>query len=223
MSRSDLSYDSNSERPPRGTKTDRIFRILLTQPDGTLTGYKISKLANAHQYQVSLLLHRLESERMVEGTRVVNYEGVVRTWSKIPIKYHSQKYMLADIVEILKSTAALPYALTTYKAESLVNHYLFPNRIELYIRAGDFDSWHGLLVERGAMVGGGNLRLRWYDDQALFDSFVVDGLKLVSMPQLMVDLLREGGVAVQAAEMMLKRYTELLELNHRLRRADVLE
>ena len=219
MSLSNFSNTSHSDRLPRGTKTDRIFRILLTQPDGVLSAYKIAKLADAHQYQVSLILHRLENEKIVEGTKVMNYERALRTWARIPIKYHSQKYMLADIVEALKSITTLPYALTTYKAESMVNHYLFPTRIELYILPSDFDSWHALLVKRGAMVGGGNVRLRWYDDEALYDSFVVHGLRLVSIPQLIVDLLREGGVAVQAAEMMLRRCDELLELNHSLRQS----
>jgi hypothetical protein len=120
--------------------------------------------------------------------------------------------MLPDILRILKDTS-LVYGLTTYMAESMVNRYLFPSRIELYIQGADFDSWHALLVKEGALVGGGNTRLRWYDDQVLYNSFSLDGYRLVSVPQLIVDLLREVGSAVEAANMMIQKYTDLLQLN----------
>jgi hypothetical protein len=95
----------------------------------------------------------------------------------------------------------------------MVNHYLFPSRTDLYIRMNDFDSWHNLFVKEGALVGGGNVRLRWYDDQVFCNSFFVNDYRIVSIPQLIVDLIREGGVTVQAAEMMIEKYTELLQLN----------
>ena len=86
-------------------------------------------------------------------------------------------------MEMLKKTN-LDYGLTTYRAESMVNGYLFPSRTELYIRADDFDEWHALLVKEGAIVGGGNVRLRWYDDQVFYNSFSVDGYRIVTIPQL---------------------------------------
>ena len=57
-----VSYEPStySQRLPRGVKNERIFRILLCNPEGTLTRYKIAKLAQAQQIQVSLLLNDLE-------------------------------------------------------------------------------------------------------------------------------------------------------------------
>lgn len=202
-----------SRKLPRGTKNDRIYRILLSHPEGTLTKYKISKLAHAQQIQVSFLLYDLEKLHLVSNTRVTNYKGLIKRWSLLNIKFQSQSYMLPDVLAVLKKTK-LDYALTTYRAESMVNYYLFPTKTELYIHADDFAFWHNLLVSEKALVGGGNVRLRWYDDQVLYNSFFVNGYRIVSIPQLIVDLLKEGGVAVQAADMMIEKYNDFLQLNH---------
>ncbi|MGI0015953.1 MAG: hypothetical protein ACREBU_21240 [Nitrososphaera sp.] len=209
-----VSYEPStySQRLPRGAKNERIFRILLCNPEGTLTRYKIAKLAQAQQIQVSLLLDDLEKSHLVRGTRVTNPKDLLMRWGRLRVKYESRSYMLNDILGLLKRIQ-LKYALTTYQAETSVSHYLFPSRTELYIRVGDYDTWHGLLVKEGALVGGGNVRLRWYDDHVFYNSFFVNEYRIVSIPQLIVDLLREGGVTVQAAVMMMEKYTDLLQLN----------
>lgn len=203
------SYIAQSpEGRHRGIKTERIFRILLNNPENTFTKYRIAKFAQAEQIQVSLLLRRLEKSHLVKGTYVADPKGLLTEWSFLPIKFESRSYLLKDILNVLRNTS-LDYALTTYQAETMVNHYLFPSRTDLYIRVGDFDKWHELLVSRKALVGGGNVRLRWYDDQVFYNSFFVNSYRLVSIPQIIVDLIREGGVTVQAAEMMTNNYYSL--------------
>lgn len=137
------------------------------------------------------------------------------------ICFHSDKHICTCLtglstslvpLNVLRKTE-LAYGLTTYRAESMINQYLFPSRTELYIQANDFDEWHAMLVREGALVGGGNLRLRWYDDQVLYSSFSIDGYQIVTIPQLIVDLLKEGGSAVEAAHMMMSNYSDLLHLN----------
>jgi hypothetical protein len=203
---------ASSRRLPRGVKNDRIFRILLCNPNGTLTRYRMAKLAHAQQIQVSLLLRSLEESHLVRGTRVTSLRDLLMKWSRLRVRYESQTYMLKNILDLLKRTH-LAYVLTTHQAETMVNHYLFPSRTDLYIRLGDFDTWHDHLVKEGALVGGGNVRLRWYDDHVFYNSFFVNDYRVVSIPQLIVDLIREGGVTVQAAELMMTRYTDLLQLN----------
>ncbi len=207
------SYTAQSpERRHRGIKTERIFRILLNNPENTFTRYRIAKFAQAEQIQVSLLLRRLEKSHLVKGTYVADPKGLLTEWSRLPIKFESQSYMLTNILDLLRKTS-LDYALTTYQAETMVNHYLFPTRTDLYIRANDFEKWHNLLGENGALVGGGNVRIRLYDDHVFYNRFYVNGYSIVSIPQLIVDLIREGGVAVQAAEMMIRDYHNFLQLN----------
>jgi len=196
----------------RGIKTERIFRILLSNVGTDLTKYRIAKLAQAQQIQVSLLLRKLEKSRLVKGTRVVDPKRLLSEWSHLRVKSESRNYLLKDILNILRNTS-LEYALTTYQAETTVNHYLFPSRTDIYIKVRDSEDWHDFLVNHGALVGGGNVRLTWYDDQVFYNSFFLNGYRLASIPQIIVDLLREGGVTVQAAEMMMKNYRSLLQLN----------
>ena len=197
----------------RGIKTDRLFRILLNNPEGSLTKYRISALARTEQIQVSLLIKQLEAKRLVRDTQVTDYRGLIMEWAKREVKFPTQRYMLKAIMDVLRNSN-MQYALTTYQAETLVNGYLFPTKTELYIRQDDFDQWHDVLVKSGAMVGGGNVTLRLYDDGVFYNTFSTrDGYSVVSIPQLIVDLVREGGVAMQAAEMLIekhaKRSTEL--------------
>jgi hypothetical protein len=200
------------ERRYRGIKMDRVFRILLCNVGTDLTRYRIAKLAQAEQIQVSLLLRRLEKSGFVKGTRVVDIKGLLLEWSHLRVKSESRSYLLKDILNILSSTS-LEYALTTYQAETMVNHYLFPARTDIYIKVDQSEEWRDFLVSNGALVGGGNVRLTWYDDQVLYNAFSINGCRLVSIPQIIVDLMREGGVTVQAAEMMMKNYRSLLQLN----------
>ncbi|MDA4110912.1 MAG: hypothetical protein OK439_00115 [Thaumarchaeota archaeon] len=151
---------------------------------------------------MSLLLKQFESKGLVKGTRVIDYRGLMTEWAKRKVKFQSQRYMHKGILDFLRRTN-LRYALTTYQAETLVNHYLFPTKIEMYIDRLDFEKWHDALVASQAMVGGGNVVLRLYDGGVFYKSFDVNGYHVVSIPQIIVDLIREGGVAYQAADMLL--------------------
>ncbi len=43
------------------------------------------------------------------------------------------------------------------------------------------------------------------DNHIFYNSFEKNGFKTVSIPQLVVDLLREGGPCAEAAEMLIKK------------------
>ncbi len=104
----------------------------------------------------------------------------------------------------LIQTSKLPYALTTYQAENLVQHYLFPSRIDLYIKKEDMDKWYEALTADG-LVGKGNLRLLTADEHVFYGAFKRQNLTVVSIPQLIVDLLQEGGVCTEAAEKLVSK------------------
>lgn len=189
----------------RGIKTDRLFRILLNNPQGNLTKYRMSVLAGTEQIQVSLFIRQLEAKRLVKDTQVRDYKGLIMEWAKREVKFPRQRYMLKSIMDVVRNIK-MKYALTTYQAETLVNGYLFPTKTDLYIPQFDFDQWHNALVRSGAMVGGGNVTLRPYDDGVFYNSFNTrEGYSMVSIPQLIVDLVREGGVAMEAAEMLIEK------------------
>lgn len=187
----------------RGIVRERIIRILLNEPSGTLTKYRVAKEAECSYSWVHEFLGKLEAMRLVDGTRIRDYEGLLRYWLKVKIKPDKKEYMHRDPLNILKGTR-LQYALTTYQAENLVQHYLFPSRTDLYIMEKDAEQWHEL-VARDGLVGKGNVRLLLADCHVFYGSFEQHGLKIVSLPQLIVDLLDEGGVCVEAAEKLIEK------------------
>jgi hypothetical protein len=111
--------------------------------------------------------------------------------------------MHKDPTALLANTN-LRYALTTYQAENLVQRYLFPSYIDLYIERKDTEKWHSLLTAEG-LVGKGNIRLLNADPHVFYESFKRQNLTVVCIPQLIVDLLEEGGVCTEAAEKLLQK------------------
>ena len=104
----------------------------------------------------------------------------------------------------------LKYALTTYQAETLTQNYLFPSRIDLYIKEEDIEEWHRLFIKNG-LIGKGNVKIIIDDKHVFYKSKQKKGFEVVSIPQLIVDLLKEGGVAEEAAIMLMrKKYNEII-------------
>ena len=190
----------------RGRLRERVIRILLNKPGGTLTKYRVAKKAECSFPWVHEFLGKLEAMGLVNRTKVTDYAGLVGYWREVKTKSDKKEYMHRDPLGLLKRTR-LQYALTTYQAENLVQHYLFPSRIDLYIREKDAGRWHELIAGEG-LVGKGNVRLLLADDHVFYGSFERRGLKVVSLPQLIVDLFEEGGVCVEAAEKLLEKVAE---------------
>jgi hypothetical protein len=55
------------------------------------------------------------------------------------------------------------------------------------------------------LVGKGNLRLLIADEHVFYGAFKRQSLMVVSIPQLIVDLLEEGGVCIEAAEKLINK------------------
>jgi hypothetical protein len=193
--------------PKRGQVKERILRVLLNRIDGLnenrLTKYRITKLAKANISWVIEFLRNLEKKGLVEGTRVKDYQGLIKIWKDVRVEPEVREYMVRDILDVLKKTD-MKYALTTYAAENLVQKYLFPSRIDFYIRSEDLSKWHNLLAGKG-LVGKGNVKVLITDEHVFYNSSVRDGMTVVSMPQLIVDLMAEGAVGGEAADMLLEK------------------
>ncbi len=187
----------------RGTLRERIIRTLLTEPNGTLTKYKLAKKAQTSFPWTHEFLNKLQTQKLVKNTQVTNYTGLINYWLQIKTNPEKKDYMHKNPTELIQ-TINLPYALTTYQAENLVQHYLFPSRIDLYIKKEDIDKWHQTVTAEG-LVGKGNLRLLITDEHVFYGSFKRQNLTVVSIPQLIVDLLREGGVCTEAAEKLISK------------------
>jgi|SRR5665648_307310 len=180
---------------------ERIIRVLLVESDGSLSKYALAKKAQTSFPWTHEFLGKLELLKLVEGTKVTNYVGLIEYWLKVKSSPEKKEYMHNDPISLL-TKANLPYALTTYQAENLVQRYLFPSRTDLYIEKQDFEEWHKLLTAQG-LVGKGNIRLLITDSHVFYGSFKRQSLSVVCIPQLIVDLFKEGGVCIEAAEKLI--------------------
>jgi hypothetical protein len=187
----------------KGIKQERILRVLLKNPDGLLSYYRIAKEADCSHVWVINFLKTLEKKKLVKKTKIIDVPGLFSHWLEISKYPLYREYNIQEPINLLKKTT-LKYALTTYYAESLTQHYLFPSRIDIYIKEQDIQPWHKLLVKHG-LVGKGNMRLLLDDDHVFYNNIKKEGLRIVSIPQLILDLLREEGVAIEAAQMLMKR------------------
>lgn len=195
--------DTLGRRKNRGTLRERIIRTLLVELNGTLTKYKLAKMAGASFPWTHEFLNKLQAQKLVKGTEVTDYAGLINYWLQIKTKSEKRDYMHKNPLDLIQ-TSKLPYALTTYQAENLVQHYLFPSRIDLYIKKKDLDKWHEELTVEG-LVGKGNLRLLIADEHVFYGSFKRQDITVVCIPQLIVDLLQEGGVCTEAAEKLISK------------------
>jgi hypothetical protein len=190
----------------RGVIRERVIRVLLNEPEGTLTKYRLAKKAECSFPWLHEFLGKLEESKLVKDTEVSDYSGLVKYWLSVKTKPQKQEYMCKDPISLIKKSQ-LPYALTTYQAENLVQHYLFPSRTDFYIKTEDKQKWHDVTIVEG-LVGKGNMRLLTTDSHVFYNSFKRQDLDIVSVPQLIVDLFEEGGVCTEAAEKLLEKVTE---------------
>jgi hypothetical protein len=190
----------------RGVMRERIIRVLLTAPEGSLTKYQLAKKAECSFPWTHELLGKLETLELVKGTKVTNYTGLLKYWLRVRIKPEKREYMHQDPISLIKK-AGMPYALTTYQAENLVQQYLFPSRTDLYIKGQQKEEWHQLITTEG-LAGKGNLRVLIADAHVFYGAFQRQGLTIVCIPQLTIDLLEEGGVCTEAAEKLIEKVNQ---------------
>lgn len=187
----------------RGDKRERILRVLLNSKE-SLSKNELSKQAECTRQWVILFLKELGKKKLIRDTEPIDRKKLLQYWINIPKKPRKfRSYMVKTPLELLKK-AKLDYALTTYQAESIVQHYLFPSRIDLYIKGGDLGRWHSIMTKNG-LYGKGNVRIIVTDEHIMYGKRSIDGLSIVSIPQLIVDLIKEGGPCQEAAEMLMKR------------------
>ena len=186
----------------RGDKRERILRVLLSSKE-ILSKNGLSKMAECSRQWVILFLKELEKKKLVKGIVLINKKKIMQYWisiSKKPKKF--REYMVKEPLSLLKKSK-LDYALTTYHAENIVQHYLFPSRVDIYIKESDLDKWHSIMMKNG-LYGKGNVRIIIADEHVMFGKRIINGISIVSNPQLIVDLFNEGGPCEEAAEMLMK-------------------
>ncbi|WP_254863136.1 hypothetical protein [Halovivax gelatinilyticus] len=188
----------------RGFNKDRIIRVLLNHTGDELTKYRLAQLSGASEPWTRQYTESLEEKGLVEGTEVKAPVGLYRTWLDQRIEPNQLEVSLQYPMDRLAETD-LQYALTTYQAENLNQGFLFTSTTDFYISPEEINDWLAIVEENG-LLGGGNTRIRVLDDHVFYNQQAVDGFSTVSIPQLILDLLAEGGPCEQAAKKLIDSY-----------------
>lgn len=195
------------EKPDRkrGFNKERIIRVLLNHPTGELTKYRVAKLSGASEPWTRQYTDKLEEEEhLIQDTEVVEVEMLYQKWLEVRIKPNQLSVSVQKPMELLEDTD-LEYVLTTYQAENLQQGFLFPSTTDFYIHPEEIEDWLAIIENKG-LLGGGNTRLRVLDEQVFYNQQKVDGFSTVSTPQLILDLLDEGGPCKEAAEKLMNSF-----------------
>lgn len=194
----------------KGDKRERIIRLLFDTPDRSLTAYRIHIMAECSEQWVGSYLKKLENMNLIKKTEVINIYGLFEHWLKIRSPLQFAEYHLQKDPLIIIKNSHLSYALTTYQADNLIHRYLFPTRTDIYVLEDELDLWHNTLLHHG-LIGTGNTRIIIADPHLIKHSMKQKGYFIVSKSQLICDLLMEGGVAIDAANLLIRKwYSELI-------------
>lgn len=188
----------------RGFNKGRIIRVLLNHTGEQLTKYRLAKLAGASEPWTRQYTERLEEQGLIDGTEVVAASDLYRVWDEQRIDPEELEVSIQQPMELLTDTN-LRYGLTTYQAENLHQGFLFASTTDFYVSPAETADWLEVVEETG-LLGGGNTRIRVLDDHVFYNQQAVDGFPTVSIPQLILDLLSEGGPCEEAAKKLVDSY-----------------
>ena len=188
----------------RGFKKERLHRVLLNHPDGELSRYEISQRANVSKGWAYEYFGQLESVGYISDAAVQDPDGLYHHWLDTRIEPNTVRVSFQQPFSQVRE-ANLNYALTTYEAEQIHQGFLFSSSADLYVREGDIPTWLAIIEENG-LIGGGTTEFRATDEHVFYNAQTVDDVTTVSCPQLIVDLLDEGGPAAEAATRLIERF-----------------
>jgi len=188
----------------RGLGKERILRVLLTQNNREVTKYRVAQLADVTEEWCREYTTRLENQGLLQDTKVLEPRDLYREWQSVRIEPNQLTVSLQQPMQLLEETN-LQYWLTTYQAENLRQGLLFPSTTDFYVSPGQTSEWLNVVEEKG-LLGGGNTRIRVLDEHVFYNQQVIDGFSTVSVPQLILDLLDEGGPCTEAAEKLIQNY-----------------
>lgn len=144
---------------------------------------------------------------------VVDPAAVFEWWSENRTRPKHHSFHLADPMPVLEAMLrrhpGAPSVITTYYAEQAFQGHLFPRRMDAYICEADLDHAKRVIIDEGGQLGGTNFRL-WTGDDGIVDEpyFAQEGVtwpRYAPLPQVILDLMTEGGSAREAADMLLQR------------------
>lgn len=212
--------------PQSGHARERIVRYLLgisalnvPQPPAYRgpheSLYALAKKTHVTYSWVHKTVKNLEARRWVYVTHRIDIAqpvAVYEWWASIRTAPSVSGFHVRDPRATSGALRELgvPNALTTYYAENAYQGHLFPRRGDVYVRSKDLERAKELLVmELDAQIGGNNFRLLVGDDHLLEETVHIGppsaATTYAPFPQVVVDLIQEGGSAREAADMLIQK------------------
>ena len=198
--------------------TQDIIRVLLNENKKL----KLRELAGKAKVSLGMtvkIVNALASSGYLEkklAIRAVNYEKLLKSWSyTVSIRENKKieflaaerpQYLIKKISGLLREES---YALTLFSATEIVAPYVAPDKVHLYILKAKEKEISKILVENGIMPAEeGNIVCYLIDEAHFYGCQEIRGIKIISLPQLYVDLFSYGGRGEEAAEQILKLLRE---------------
>ena len=108
-----------------GTIRERIIRVLMNKPDGSLTKYRVAKLSDCTTSWTLDFLKKIENLGYTKNTKVIKPKKLMEYWASIGRRPSRFDFFIQSPIEFLQNID-LEYVLTTYVAENILNHYQPP-------------------------------------------------------------------------------------------------
>ncbi len=199
--------------------TQDIIRVLLNEKDKKLRLRELAAKAKVSLGMTVKIVLALQSCRHLnkhQGIKIVNWEKLLKAWSLSVSIYENEKreflaperpqYLIKKIGQLLKSET---YVFTLFSATEIVAPYVVPDKVHLYILRNEEKKISEILVKNGIIPAEeGNIICYLVDEKHFYGSQEVRGIKIISLPQLYVDLVSYGGRGEEAAEQVLRLMRE---------------
>ncbi len=199
--------------------TQDIIRVLLNEKDKKLKLRDLASKAKVSLGMAVKVVNALESCSYLEkkrGIKVINYEKLLKSWSyTVSIKENKKiefltaerpQYVIKKISELLRKET---YAFTLFSATEIFSPYVAPNKVHIYILKDKEKEISEIFIKEGIMPAEeGNIVCYLVDEKHFYGSQEIRGVKIISLPQLYVDLVSYGGRGEEASEQLLKLLRE---------------
>jgi len=194
--------------------TQDIIRVLLNEKNKKLKLRDLASRAKVSLGMTVRIVNALESCRYLEkkrGIKAVNWENLLKSWAyTVSIKENSRieflgaerpQYLIKKISQLLRKEV---YAFTLFSATEIISPYVAPNKVHLYILKGSEKKISDILTREEIMPAEeGNIVCYLVDEKHFYGSYEARNTKIISLPQLYVDLISYGGRGEEAAEQII--------------------
>ena len=193
-----------------------IIRVLLNHKNKGFTTRELSKEANVSLGLTVKIISSLAATHYVvkkpkiklTSLKLLNawaYTTSIKEINQLSFSAAERPEYLFKKISLIAAQNNLTYTFTLYSATEFVSPFVVPNTLDFYILEGDKEKWETNLVKHNIFPAEkGNITVYLVNKDYFYNLFEVNGSKIISLPQLYVDLFSLGGRGEEAAQQIFK-------------------